>query len=71
MASVKTLFMSLRAVFPKPLVIGENGASLIAYVLLLTLVLIVAVGAIKIFGLSVSGSLSNSGNDISNAAGHG
>lgn len=71
MVRLKSFLMSLRLLFPVRQDAGATGASLIEYVLLLSLVLIVAIGAMKFFGLVVSGSLANTGNDIANAAGHG
>lgn len=43
----------------------EDGASLVEYALLLALIAMVAVGALVLFGNSLSNSINNSANQIS------
>ena len=49
----------------------ERGATLVEYVLLLALILMVAIGAMRLFGVTLSGSLGHSANAIANASTNG
>lgn len=49
----------------------DRGASLVEYTLLLLLIVVVALGSLRYFGESLTGSLGHSTNSISNAVKNG